>query len=425
MAHKTLVDSTEYEVTGGLTLVEGTSYSIKNGKVLVDGTEYDISFLLPPNVLDLWNGTGSYNSINCITYANGYWVVGGQYADNNYSYARIAYATSLDGTWTTKDLWGGGSKYDNIYCITYANGYWVVGGQYRSGNYLYAYIAYATNPDETWKTKIVWHCGDIDNLGITCITYADGYWVVGGDYYNASNYYARIAYATSPDGTWTTNDLWSGSGEHNHVNCITYANGYWVVGGQYRLGTSGGSGSYYARIAYTTSLDGTWTTKDAWYTTTYYYSSIYSIAYANGYWVVGGQSQANNYTYARIAYTTSLDGTWTTKDVWSSLGGSSLTAGVKINGITYVNGYWVVGGQHYTNADNGIARIAYATSLDGTWTTKDLWTGGTTSAGLDRNSHFFTYVNGYLVFGGQYYDGSTYYGRIAYAGNLTELGQTS
>lgn len=44
MAHKTLIDSTAYEITGGVTLVDGTSYSIKNGKVLVDGTEYDVSF---------------------------------------------------------------------------------------------------------------------------------------------------------------------------------------------------------------------------------------------------------------------------------------------------------------------------------------------------------------------------------------------
>lgn len=47
MAHKTLVNSTEYEVAGGLTFVEGTSYSIKNGKALIEGTEYDISFLPP------------------------------------------------------------------------------------------------------------------------------------------------------------------------------------------------------------------------------------------------------------------------------------------------------------------------------------------------------------------------------------------
>ena len=91
MAHKTLVDSTEYEVTGGLTLVEGTSYSIKNGKVLVDGTEYDISFLLPPAVLNLWGNNYNPNQINCIAYANGYWVVGGQYRLGDTYCARIAY----------------------------------------------------------------------------------------------------------------------------------------------------------------------------------------------------------------------------------------------------------------------------------------------------------------------------------------------
>ena len=104
MAHKTLVDSTEYEVTGGLTLVEGTSYSIKNGKVLVDGTEYDISFLLPPAVLNLWGNNYNPNQINCIAYANCYWVVGGQYRLGDTYCARIAYTTNLDGTWTTKDL---------------------------------------------------------------------------------------------------------------------------------------------------------------------------------------------------------------------------------------------------------------------------------------------------------------------------------
>ena len=184
MAHKTLVDSTEYEVTGGLTLVEGTSYSIKNGKVFVDSTEYDISFVLPPDVLKLWYGSGTYNYIKCITYANGYWVVGGQYNDGDTYCARIAYTTNLDGTWTTQDLWTGINEYTSINGITYANGYWVVAGQ--------------------------------------C--------------YNSSNCCAQIAYTTSPDGTWTTKILWSGSaGEAytNTINCIIYANGYWVVGGQY------------------------------------------------------------------------------------------------------------------------------------------------------------------------------------------------
>ena len=249
MAHKTLVDSTEYEVTGGLTLVEGTSYSIKNGKVLVDGTEYDISFLLPPAVLNLWGNNYNPNQINCIAYANGYWVVGGQYRLGDTYCARIAYTTNLDGTWTTNDVWSAGNTYNTINCITYANGCWVVGGQSKAsalGSY-YARIAYATSLDGTWTTKNLW---DTPSSGITCITYANGYWVVGGQYYDGSTYYARIAYTASPDGTWTTNDVWgyaspSSAGIANNIHCITYANGYWVAGGEYYA-----SESHYARIAY-------------------------------------------------------------------------------------------------------------------------------------------------------------------------------
>ena len=65
MAHKTLVNSTAYEISGGKTLVEGTSYSVKNGKVLIGGSAYDISFLLPPAALNLWNGTESSVTVSC------------------------------------------------------------------------------------------------------------------------------------------------------------------------------------------------------------------------------------------------------------------------------------------------------------------------------------------------------------------------
>ena len=46
MAHKTLIDGTAYEISGGKTLVNGTVYSIKNGKTLVDGTAYDVIFVV-------------------------------------------------------------------------------------------------------------------------------------------------------------------------------------------------------------------------------------------------------------------------------------------------------------------------------------------------------------------------------------------
>lgn len=89
MAHKTLVNGTAYDITGGMTLVEGTSYSIKGGKTLIGGTEYDISFALPAGVLDLFGSSSSGSGINCITYADGYWVVGGRCYDGTNYYAAL------------------------------------------------------------------------------------------------------------------------------------------------------------------------------------------------------------------------------------------------------------------------------------------------------------------------------------------------
>ena len=43
-AHKTLVNSTGYDVKGRKCLINGTSYDIKKGRTLIDGTGYDITF---------------------------------------------------------------------------------------------------------------------------------------------------------------------------------------------------------------------------------------------------------------------------------------------------------------------------------------------------------------------------------------------
>lgn len=45
--HKTLVDGTAYDVTGGKCLVNGTVYNILKGRTLIDGTGYDITFPEP------------------------------------------------------------------------------------------------------------------------------------------------------------------------------------------------------------------------------------------------------------------------------------------------------------------------------------------------------------------------------------------
>ena len=58
-------------------------------------------------IVDLWSNSSVYNinKLTGVTYANGYWVVCGNYSGGNPWFGRIAYATSLGGPWTIKDVW--------------------------------------------------------------------------------------------------------------------------------------------------------------------------------------------------------------------------------------------------------------------------------------------------------------------------------
>lgn len=61
MAHKTLIDGTYYEITGGKALVGGTAgataYDIKSGRTLIDGVGYNISFLMEFKINSNTHGT--------------------------------------------------------------------------------------------------------------------------------------------------------------------------------------------------------------------------------------------------------------------------------------------------------------------------------------------------------------------------------
>lgn len=408
MAHKTLINATEHEITGGVTLVNGTSYKVNNGKVLIGGAEYDISFLLPPAALDLWSDSGN-NTITCITYANGYYVVCGQFAaatiGSNMA-ARIAYATSLDGTWTIKDLWTGNDSVAN--CITYGNGYWVVGGYEGSGNY-YGTIAFSTNLSGNWTVKRLWGTSYVNNA-INCITFANGYWVAGGIYRSGSTRRAYISYTTtaSPNSTWRNAALWSSSSD-NEINGITYANGYWVVVGM--------QNGYNARLGYATDPRQTkWMIVDLWSNgSVYNINKLTGVTYANGYWVVCGNYSEGNPWFGRIAYATSLGGPWTIKDVWTSYYSSG-----GINSITYDKGHWVVAGYKRNADSNEGAYIAYATSIDGPWTEQELWLTNNNTYPIEANC--VAYINGYWVVGGDRYDGSVgsglWYAHLEYSPTL-------
>ena len=407
MAGKTLINSVAYENTEGKTLVGGTAYDIKVGKTLIGGTAYDIgSTVLPPALLDLWPDGYRFGRI---IHANGYWVAVGSYSDGSNYYCAIAYSVRLNGPWTTKTLWGGAthSSYVRGHDIVFANGYWVVVGRQLENSTYYARMAYATSLDGTWTTKDLWSATKADTFkesecnGLTSIIYANGYFVVTGEQYSSSTTcHAKIAYATTPGGAWSTKNLWSGTGSVAY--CVTYANGYWVVGGRYAISSSIPN----ARIAYATSLDGTWTTKNLW-SSAKAFEFVKSITYANGYWVACGAHYQSSTYNSVVAYSTSPGGTWTRVSLWT--GDESCRA----EEVVYINGCWVVCG-----LKGGC--ISYAITPNGTWTHHKAWTSSAENCGL----YSIIYDDGYWVaVGAHYISGTGYIARMVYAQTIGELGQ--
>ena len=398
MAHKTLIGGTSYDISGGKTLVGGTAYSVKNGKVLIGGTAYDISFVLPPAVLDLWSGPDA--KIESIIYANGYWIVGGYYNDGSTCYARIAYATELNGTWTIKDLWSTSSgKGSHIYDIAYGDGYFVVLGDYASGSGLRARIAYATDLTGTWVTNDLWS----DSIrSVYCIEYGNGYWAVGGTILSSNRYYGRIAYTTdisSAYSNWSSKNLWNNANYLCPVKDILYANGYWYAAGinysptsprgmlarspsftdsfvseiilsdsdsaslekiicenGYLVAVGYSAGSII--VAYSTSLTSTggWTKKGIGD-----YVTRLDLIYADGYFVVTNKRQVNSVAYQEIIIAASPSDSWQTITLGENSG-----YGSNIMCIAYGNGCWAVGGE--VEDGDMKAHLSYAANLnDLTW----------------------------------------------------------
>lgn len=164
-------------------------------------------------------------------------------------------------------------------------------------------------------------------------------------------FYDTIFYTTNLGGTWTQRNLKERSGYYSFpIVDITYANGYWVACGF----SSSNAVSNTGHIYYSTSLDGTWTEKEILSK-----GCITGITYVNGYWVVCGKDSSTSYNSACIAYSTTLDGTWTIIHLWDRNCSSEL------NCIAYADGYYLVGGYQYDRQDTYAARISYSPTLDG------------------------------------------------------------
>ena len=112
MAHKTLINGTAYDISGGRELVNGTGYAKKKGRVLVNGTGYDIPFSsgIPIGTLP----AGSVVKIGVNGKAYDFLVVNQGIPSNS-----SLYDSSCDGTWLLMNVIYESRKWNN----TRANGY--------------------------------------------------------------------------------------------------------------------------------------------------------------------------------------------------------------------------------------------------------------------------------------------------------------
>ena len=369
---------------------------------------------LPPAVLDLFGGTSSdiQSTVNGIAYGNGYWVAVGQYYNNGQYYARIAYATSLEGPWTTKDLWYGSSiNGNNLKCVAYANGYWVVGGVRNPSTGYECCTAWAHSPDGEWTINPVYTSGyTVAGNGVKGVAYADGHWVVAVLYSTSStNRSASIAYTTIPSNPWTKKRIWYSTSSGTDITCVAYGNGYWVVGGSNETS----SGETRAYVGYSRTLNSSFSIKNldvAGYKVT---SVANGTCTANGinYWVAGvSNSSGSN---AKIYHCTDIStNNWERDDIWETDGRTKGTSCV-----AFTNGYFVMAGDYYDRSVGGYrSRIAYALSPIHPKTFINI--GVPTGANKYQSINCITYADGYWVLGGHHFTNNAYWANIIYSPTL-------
>ena len=229
--------------------------------------------------------------IRAVTFGDGLFVAGG---DSNGKMS-----TSPDGiTWTTRTSNTG----NDIYSLTYGNGLFLAGGKAS---------AFSTSPD-----GITWTSGDTGfpgvNAPINGLAYGNGVYVAVGQYYDGSDFQARMATSTNGS-SWTNRTSQFSS---SNIRGVTFGDGLFVA-----VGFDG---------QLTTSTNGTtWNSRTSGFGST---DDIYSVTYGDGLYVAGGEDGEMR---------ASPDGiTWTSRT--SELGGDDILA------LNYGGGLFVAGGEDGT-----------------------------------------------------------------------------
>lgn len=232
-----------------------------------------------PHLHDKLIKSPSYsNALKKIKFLNGYWI-----ALESYS---VYYSTDLI-NWSTSK-----GTHISLTDIEYANGYYVVAGQYDSSD---AAISYTTSLNEDWT----YVTSGIDGDQNAFIKYLNGYWITGGGTNNSENY-IYYNYATSLD-DWASKYLYFSKNDSKKLTDIQYINGQYIYVVYHRSNTSNkGSIRLYYNTEISSSLSSyiNITTNDR--------SSPKLIYFNNQYIVVNGST---------LYYSNTLTGEWKTREL--------------------------------------------------------------------------------------------------------------
>lgn len=259
-----------------------------------------------------WQSTGSGfgGAGNSLTYANGYWVGGGD--------GKIYTATSLTGPWTSNTSAAAILGANQAYFVAYGGGLWVAGGAAGS-------LLTATDPTGTWTAN-------------TASGFSTASYIFDADY-DGTNWVlasqsGATRYTTDPAGT-----TWSDTGATGakYVNQVRYLNGYWIMVGY--------TAALTAFVRYATAASGTWNTPSGANGVSGF--DAYSVAYGNGKYVIVGSIAGTR------VYTADTPSTWTANS-------GNGTTNANVRGLAYGNGTWVLG--------NGSSGLYWTTNPAGAWT---------------------------------------------------------
>lgn len=324
----------------------GDKWALCNGASVNRASFPELSDLFPTTPDGTWNVTtvgGSNTSMTDIIYVNGYWIWCGSVAENGHG---IGYSTSINGPWTTKIIFP--NRYKQVLSIHYINGYYIVTSDSE--------YAYTTDFTANWTTVSV---SSLRSGYIYGIAYGNDYWVM-------SNQYGSIFYSKNIGGPWTKKDVLGGDSRSCFIRKIKFLNGSFVVCGYEYTESSGGS-QYFATIAYQSNPTLNWTVHylDSTSLSINIGMGLTDIEYANGVYVISGYEKKSGRLYVRAFTATSLSGSWTIHNLWSSTQAQG-------NTVLFDGANWIIAGHDYNSeAKTKFMKMSYSTNL-GNWSTKDV-----------------------------------------------------